>query len=244
MAIIHEQVIAVEKIEVHDGTTHLATFLEEEKNTRFDYEKAGLFKFHILNITDNAFTLVFSFHHAITDGWSVASLITEFAQAYINNTAIHKRKLPLYGEFIQEEQNVLNSEIHQSFWNNYLFDFEPNSSNLKLNSTAKTATNKDIQFSSNYYLDAEQNKRIFQLADEYDTTVDVIFLSLYQSLLSVFFNKNDISIGIVVNNRLEKELHEIWQEFMAQREKAFFHEAKFRYIFTDKYKELEKLILN
>jgi hypothetical protein len=45
------------------------------------------------------------------------------------------------------------------------------------------------------------------------------------------------------NNRLEKELHEIWQEFMAQKEKAFFHEAKFKSSFADKYKELEKLIL-
>ncbi|WP_289170226.1 hypothetical protein, partial [uncultured Pseudoalteromonas sp.] len=54
-------------------------------------------------------------------------------------------------------------------------------------------------------------------------------------------DKDDIRFE---NNRLEKELHEIWQEFMAQREKAFFHEAKFRYSFTDKYKELEKLILS
>ncbi|MGR3981757.1 hypothetical protein [Pseudoalteromonas sp. 1181_04] len=44
------------------------------------------------------------------------------------------------------------------------------------------------------------------------------------------------------NDRLEKELDEIWQEFVAQREKAFFHEAKFKSSFADKNKELENLI--
>ncbi|MBH0011010.1 hypothetical protein I6F66_02845 [Pseudoalteromonas sp. NZS100_1] len=46
------------------------------------------------------------------------------------------------------------------------------------------------------------------------------------------------------NNRLEKELHEIWQEFMAQKEKAFYYEAKFKSNFACKNEELENLILS
>jgi len=205
LVVIKRNVSAKDKIHIKDKHIAVSSFVEAEKLTRLDYGKAGLYKFHILNQTSDSFILGFSFHHAITDGWSVASLISEFTQAYVNEQEIVQENLPFYGEFIREEQSAINSREHREFWSNYLSDYAVDIPTLKLNPSLDKTAEKNIQLSSDYSLSPEQNKLIFSLAKDYATTEDVIFISLYQYLLSVFFNKKDIAIGLVVNNRLEKE---------------------------------------
>ena len=205
LTVINNKVSPQDKICINNNYSDLNSFLEKESLIKFDYKIAGLYKFYVLNQTSNSFILVFSFHHAITDGWSVASFISEFTNAYVNDLAILKENLPMYGEFIKEELWSINNEQNLRFWRNYLLGYEYESLNLKLNSPSVNNLSKFNQIRSSYTLTDNQNRNIFNFAAEYETSVDVIFMSLYQFLLSVFLNKPDITIGIVANNRLERD---------------------------------------
>ena len=51
-----------------------------EKDRRFDWSAAPLFRLVAQRRSDASFQLTLTFHHAILDGWSVASLLAEFAR--------------------------------------------------------------------------------------------------------------------------------------------------------------------
>ncbi len=53
-----------------------------ERARAFDWRRAPLLRFHVYRRGADSLQLVFSFHHAILDGWSVASLLTELFQLY------------------------------------------------------------------------------------------------------------------------------------------------------------------
>src|SRR5207248_3351555 len=70
----------------------VARWLEEEKQARFDFRRAPLLRFHVHRRSAESFQFTLSEHHAILDGWSVASLLTELFQLYFGRvTAVAPR---------------------------------------------------------------------------------------------------------------------------------------------------------
>ena len=95
--IIYKNIEITYEIHTNQNTEEL---IANERLNNFDYSRPGLFRL-IINDLGSSFDFVFSFHHAITDGWSVASLINEFIQNYINDKAIESNLSVKYGEFVK-----------------------------------------------------------------------------------------------------------------------------------------------
>ena len=62
----------------------LAAWLEREKARPFDFTVAPLFRLVVHRLSARRFQLALSFHHAILDGWSVATLLAELFTEYEN----------------------------------------------------------------------------------------------------------------------------------------------------------------
>jgi aryl carrier-like protein len=60
-----------------------SAWLELEKRRPFDITKAPLARLHVHHFTKTELQLNFSFHHAILDGWSVATFLAELVQGYL-----------------------------------------------------------------------------------------------------------------------------------------------------------------
>ena len=60
----------------------LGAFVEEESRRAFDWGVAPLFRVFVHVLGEGAFQVSFSFHHAMVDGWSMASLLTELIGRY------------------------------------------------------------------------------------------------------------------------------------------------------------------
>jgi len=60
----------------------LSQWMEEEKCAPFDWEEAPLIRFHVHLRSNESLNFSLSFHHAILDGWSVATLLSELFQQY------------------------------------------------------------------------------------------------------------------------------------------------------------------
>ena len=171
-----------------------------EKLNNFDYTKPGLFKL-IVNDLDSSFDIVFSFHHAIEDGWSIASLVNEFVQAYINDKLdIHKPEL-CYGEFVKDELFAIKNQNNLVFWKEYLDGLNVVQSHWKFDIKKSSNSLYNISFD----LSMEQVKVAHEIAREAKISIDSIFLLAYLETLAFFTNNSDITVGFVVNNRLEKD---------------------------------------
>src|SRR5205807_617670 len=104
----------------------IADFIEFEKTVPFDLERAPLLRVFIHRRSVDTIQYTLSFHHAILDGWSVASFQTELLREYAALVTGDKTELlltPLASAFRQAvalEKQTLKSQEARSFWTNYL----------------------------------------------------------------------------------------------------------------------------
>ncbi|MFF8594416.1 amino acid adenylation domain-containing protein [Streptomyces sp. NPDC015220] len=89
---------------------------------RLDRPPLYLFRAHVLN---TSVELVFSFHHAILDGWSVATLVRELLQDFLHNAgrpvpAVPAGRLPSPALYVREERRALASETTRRYWQRLL----------------------------------------------------------------------------------------------------------------------------
>lgn len=187
------------KVYVNDS---LKDIIEKEKLNKFDFEKTGLFRL-IVNKHIDTFDLIFSFHHAIADGWSIASLINEFIQAYVWNNPINNNCNNLsYGEFVYNEQIALKNKKSIAFWDKYLCNVEL--VHVKWKFDYKEMQPKNMLVSS-FNLTITEVQILEAIANKNSVSIDTIFLYAYLKVLSFFYNNEKVLIGLVTNNRLEKD---------------------------------------
>ncbi len=184
----------------------LQQLIDTERLNHFSHTEECLF--HLLvNEHDGRFEFLFSFHHAIVDGWSIASLINEFVQNYAHDqtgllTTSPTSAAPLsYGEFVRNERRHMLDLSSLAFWKDYLRDAEPVRGDWKFDDTT---VSPDSLFISVFYLNPDQSRQVQQVAHDLAISVDSVFMYAYLKTLAFFFNTNDVTIGVGFNNRLEK----------------------------------------
>lgn len=98
----------------------LDEWLEADKSRVFDITQYPLIRFHIHKRSPETFQFSLSFHHAILDGWSDASMLTEIAETYLHELGgeIFNPPLPQtqFRDFVLLEMQAIDSEEHRRFW--------------------------------------------------------------------------------------------------------------------------------
>lgn len=173
--------------------------IAKEKTNNFDYSKPGLFRL-MINDLGESFDLIFSIHHAIEDGWSMALLINDFGKAYINNQKIEVNVKSGYGEFIRNEINSYNQE-NINFWQAYLKDSPQVNTEWRLDNKKPGSNLLSCFFS----LKSEEVFLTHTLSKKLKIGLDSIFLLIYLKTLFYFVEEPDMVVGVVTNNRLESE---------------------------------------
>lgn len=172
----------------------------KERQINFDFKKPGLFRL-IINSNSIDFDLIFSFHHSIADGYSVDSLLNEFTKAYVLDIKLQPKVRLNYADFIKKEKSYISNKEQLKFWGNYLID-----SNLpKINWKGENIETHDGLNYSRTKLDQNIIKNITKLSNELNVSIDSVFIYTYMVTISQFLNSKDITIGLVVNNRLEDD---------------------------------------
>jgi amino acid adenylation domain-containing protein len=91
--------------------TYLANWTETHKRHVFDWESGPLFQTHVFLLAADRFAFVMSFHHAVLDGWSLATLTTQLYNRY--EAALASEEVPEvtanrgFRDFIALEQAAL-----------------------------------------------------------------------------------------------------------------------------------------
>ena len=198
LTLIHQKVLPESKIVFYDQYEQA---YRQELATALDITEPGLFRLAVVQ-QEQQFQLLFTSHHAIEDGWSVASLLSEFIQAYMHQIPVQKHHSLLFAQFAKQELDALKDPQHRHFWQNYLADYQPANSNFI---ERQPDTGSPLLLESAFTLDPATSQALLKLAFEQSVSVDTVYLAAYSYLLTVFFNQDDITLGLVVNNRLELE---------------------------------------
>jgi amino acid adenylation domain-containing protein len=101
-------------------------FYEQEKTQGFDFARSPLLRIWIHLRGPGAWQFTLSFHHAILDGWSEASLITEMFHHYLalvrEETIEVNPPVTRFRDYVALEQTAMASEEAADFWTEKLRD--------------------------------------------------------------------------------------------------------------------------
>lgn len=98
----------------------LQDWYEADKRRGFDITQCPLVRFQVHRRSAETFQFTLCFHHAILDGWSDASMLTEIAERYFhllrNETYPPVAPETQFRDFVLLELQAIASEEHRRFW--------------------------------------------------------------------------------------------------------------------------------
>jgi amino acid adenylation domain-containing protein len=183
-----------------------AAWLEAEQRRSFDWASAPLLRIQVHRRSDSSFQLSLSFHHAILDGWSVASLLTELFQRYFRllarETPPSAPPLPaLFREFVALERAIIASEAAQRYWADALDQVTP--AVLPRWPGATKANERQVRVHTTV-LPAQLIAELQQLAQSAQVPLKSVLLAGHLRVMSLLGGQTDLITGLVSNGRPEE----------------------------------------
>lgn len=183
-----------------ERTAYAALYKTLDRAKGFDCTKESLLRVAVLQLDDQRFELVWSYHHAILDGWSITLLMNEYVTVYTSLVNQRASALPepvQYGTYI----DWLNTQDHVAsarFWQQYLADYSLATGLPKVNVPAGVHPG----FSQvGFTLPAPQVLALTTLAKRSKTTISVLIQAVWGILLSKLNRTNNAVFGLVISGR-------------------------------------------
>ncbi len=208
-----------------DSQQHLITALmTRQRQLPFDPAQPGLLRVFLHQLTDSSFQLTLTEHHAIFDGWSLNSTITEILETYSTLLAGHRYQPPpplrsAYRDFIALEQQAAASPSTARFWAARLAGRPaarlprwPAGAAAPPGLTPQPrpgeyrhhATGDDHYGTIETTLPPDLNTALRDLARTLQTPLKTITLTAYLRVIAMITGSTDILTGLTLNGRPEE----------------------------------------
>ncbi|WP_405110960.1 amino acid adenylation domain-containing protein [Paenibacillus sp. FSL K6-1217] len=187
--------LPTEEIE-HDYTT----LLENDRTMGFELDKAPLMRFALIQITEDSYYFVWSFHHIIMDGWSLPLVLEEMFENYTAfkaGEAPAKKRSGSFKDYIQW-LNKQDAEISKQYWKDNLKGFEEV---VPLYTESEEEEQQGETRKLSLRLSEDLHKTIEQFTKINGVTSYQLYNLAYAILLSKYSGKEDVVYGTTVSGR-------------------------------------------
>jgi amino acid adenylation domain-containing protein len=186
----------------------LAKWLDDETRRQFDLSEVPLIRFQVHRRTDTAFQFTWANHHAILDGWSMAVMLTELFQLYTANQSGKESNIGpppavSYREFVALEREVLNSKAAQQYLSDRVRGLTVTTMPRRAASNAQERIPEVL--TESVLPPAELCEELKQLATAVNIPIKSFVLAAQLKMLSMVSNQSDVTTGMVVSGRPERE---------------------------------------
>ena len=181
----------------------LTVWMEPEKKRAFDLATPGLLRFYVHTLAQDKFQFTLSFHHAILDGWSVASLLSEIFKEYFALLAGGESRIAAprssMREFVALERQTIQSSEAQAYWGQQLAELdlarmpwkaekvEPQPCFLQVPAPAGLAGKLEL------------------LARKAGVSVKSVLLAAHLRVVKLLSGQPDVLTGVIANGRPESD---------------------------------------
>jgi len=194
-----------------DSKIQLDKLIKKESHFEFDLEKGPLHRFTLIEFEKNKSILVLSFHHMITDGWSMGIFINELSKVY---SSFYHHKTPKledisfsYTDFSFSQNELLKGEFYKellSFWKKELEGI-PNQLHLPtdfIRPAEQTFNGRNSFFT----IKSELVQKIQEFSSNRNSSPYMLCMAAWFILLQKLSREDDLLTGSVIANRNHKEL--------------------------------------
>lgn len=183
-------------------------FCAQDRRKGFNLAKDMLTRIAILQLSANRYTLIWSFHHILMDGWCSGVLISEFFQIYrslLENRQITLEKVYPYRNYIKWLQKQDNDDASR-FWRDYLQGYSEHATFPRYLLTSvkqgdESAEQQPVQKVCSFIIDQNLTRKLKKIAENYQVTINTICQVVWGILLQKYNNLYDIIFGSVVAGR-------------------------------------------
>ncbi|MFF2548450.1 amino acid adenylation domain-containing protein, partial [Kitasatospora sp. NPDC058063] len=181
-----------------------AAGLAHERDSAFDLTVAPLLRVGVNIESDDAWSLTLSHCHAVTDGWTLNTLLMELVECY--RELRDGRELPAYeapavrfADFVAAELESLASEEDRAFWQDVVAEHAP----LRLPESwaDPQGGTRDRHGVRVPFLDLEEE--LHRLANDAKASVKSVLLAAHLKVLGMLSAEEAIHAGVVYHGRLE-----------------------------------------
>ena len=199
MHVVHKNIeLDIKEIDIKDigkkqQEQYIKDYLREDRSRPFDISNALMWRMRIFDLGCEDRCIGLFCHHAILDGWSVASLMTELINTYLTlkrEDYVPKMLKNDYKRIILEQMAIKNDIKVIEYWKQELRDYKRLS--LPKNSTGSEKPNRIV-----WQLGSQMHKRLKEVAQKYDADIKAICFAAYVFALYMISYENDIISGVV-----------------------------------------------
>lgn len=182
----------------------LKDWQEDEKRRGFNVKHPGLLRFHIHRRTEESIQFSLTEHHAILDGWSVASFLTELFGCYFGllsgDWKKRNRLKSRFRDFIAAEMDVVECEEARRFWQEQLSGME-----IATLPWGKQQTPEAIMEILTAPIAVDTSEALSGWARQIGVPLKSALLAAHMRVLSLITGQSDVITGITSNGRMEGE---------------------------------------
>jgi amino acid adenylation domain-containing protein/non-ribosomal peptide synthase protein (TIGR01720 family) len=191
--------------------TELARY---EGGLAFDLTKGNLIRSSLVKLGSHDHVLFLTFHHIVSDGWSIGVFIQEAAllyEAYVAGKPVSLPALPIqYADFADWQQKWLQGEVIEkqlAYWRARLGNAEvvldlPTDRPRPAVQTFNGAIEK-------FVLPPELVSGLKSLAQRQEATLFMTLLAVFQALLHRYSGLDEVRVGTPIANRNRREVENL-----------------------------------
>ncbi|HLP58598.1 MAG TPA: SDR family NAD(P)-dependent oxidoreductase, partial [Candidatus Deferrimicrobium sp.] len=185
---------------------YINQYIEKDKRQPFNLSKDVLIRVSVIQVDDAEYLLIWSFHHALMDGWSMGILTADYFTIYNSFLTGKPQQLqaaPYFRSYIgwlakQDKALALRT------WKNYLWGYDE----IAAIPRKRSIINKDVKMQEVYLpggigkiLDKDYTRRLQEISVRRRVTLSAVFHALWAILLGKYSGKQDVVFGSVVSGR-------------------------------------------
>ncbi|MBE8997953.1 amino acid adenylation domain-containing protein [Nostoc sp. LEGE 12447] len=190
-------------LSLEEQQEQLEVFLEADRVQGFVLDKAPLMRFSLIQIADDIYEFVWSFHHLLIDGWSWPILCKEvfaFYNALLKDKYLYLNTPRPYRDYINwlQQQDLRAAE---AFWRQQLQGFT-NPTRLQLNrDEAQVLPQPKTYHEQQCCLSATITAALQYQAQQYHLTLSTFVQAAWAILLSRYTDESEVVFGATVSGR-------------------------------------------
>ncbi|WBB82445.1 amino acid adenylation domain-containing protein [Micromonospora sp. WMMD882] len=180
--------------------------MRQRRHHRYAFDRPPLFLFRAHLLPSGVVDLVFSFHHVLLDGWSVATVVGDLFRDYLHLVgagieAVVETALPGPAAYAGAERQALASEPDRRFWADRLAGAEL----TQLDGFRQyEPPGGDESPSHQVPVPAGLEQRVRAFAQAHRLPVKSVYLAAYLLTLRLYSGVTDVTAGLVTHGRPER----------------------------------------
>ncbi|OOM76970.1 plipastatin synthase subunit C [Clostridium puniceum] len=196
------------KVEIMQATEENVQVKSREFIKPFELERPPLIRVALIKLSTNHYVMGIDMHHIISDGSSLGIIVNEFMSIY-NEEKLPKLEIQ-YKDFVEWHNEYIKLDKYKEqgkYWSEYLSTEIPDSSfPLDYERKSKVTFNGDL-------IEGRIENLIKQNIDQYcmknNVTNFMLYLAVYNILISKFINKDEVIVGIPIAGRNNPDIQNL-----------------------------------